>query len=76
MKLSDPQLKQAYEALSGEEKRAVANLLRHVPGADRAKLQASAMRRIKSQLKRQARAERETRDTRKPGRRTGEKSRG
>lgn len=56
MRLADDKLREVYAAHTPTEKRAVVDLLRHVPGSDRAKLQASALRRIKAQLKRRARA--------------------
>jgi hypothetical protein len=42
MKLTDDNLRQAFLSLSQAEKRAVVDLLRYLPGADRGRLQASA----------------------------------
>jgi hypothetical protein len=56
VRLADDKLREAYTALRPAEKLAVTDLLRYVPGGGRAKLQASAMRRIKAMLKRKARA--------------------
>jgi hypothetical protein len=61
MRLTDRKLREAFAMLSAAEKRAVVYLLRYVPGGDRARLQSSAMRRIRAELKRRARSGRGSR---------------